>query len=804
MRLLTARALHGLHMRPVALALIGKAVNDDERALLAALNGNLPELDADLAKMPLSPQKLMAAIDATDIRFGYGIDTPKSLAAREKFADALPEPWKLFLVRRFADADPTRLGRFSNFELLEMLGKEFPVAGAGIQQKLRGRQIAGQSETADMDMAIAPYLEPSVAGKSTPACCAAASWQTERLDILDFLVQSAVANVVYKTHRMSVVQGLYQETLNYVNAIDGLFGTHPKIMEAKAVAAEHLAAKAEPSVKDKMLNKARLDADRAKYWQTGTEHAWSDRPNHLATPYYVRNGQAMAGHLENALAALANASFQTNTLTASFYLTATPAEREKILARVAGRFSGDNTAALLQAELLKTQGKPEEAKTYLLNALKDRPMQIAIYKQLGGMLMDERKYLEAAKVFSAYPGLKGETNSLLVIDNYAYQTGSLFFWRGETDLAKGFYKISAALGTGSEGGMTSAARNATIDGDYKQAIVEQFNAAQRYGSSYRYRDYFSMLHMVGQSEAAWDGFQSLVGRFSTPHLWDSALVGHQRQGRDAKWIVNWAKQPSLNLGGRATPLTMRFLAMAMVTDRIPDKQAYQAVDAMQGGNPSERSLPSQFTEAYGALKRKDFPVAYQSLSDAGKRSKLTDPDSSYVLPYLAIAASKTGKAKEVGGLLANIPEEKRNMDYWLSLSVIEAMAGNPEATNHFRQALNTRVFTEFRPVGVEYQLSDIAEMVFELTGNPQFKALALQVAQFNQRIQPWEAWSYAVEALLTDSASTRKTALIKAVYLDRNSERLKRVPNKELEEAAKLAQKMPPFRITPVNATKGV
>ncbi|MBK1678916.1 tetratricopeptide repeat protein [Rhodocyclus tenuis] len=801
-RLLAARALHGLRMRPAALAVIGQPANEEERALLAAINGNLPELDASVAKLPFSPQKVMAAIDATDIRYAYESDTPKSAAAREALVDALPAVWQGFLARRFADADPTRLRRFGNFELLEALGKEFPSAGPGIQQKIRGRQIAGQSESADVDLAIGAYLNPAVAGKSSAACCSAAGWQPERRDLLDFLVQSAVANVLYNSYRMSVVQGLYPQTLQYLNAIDGVFGTQPEIMAARALAEENLAARAEAPGRDRLLNTARLDAERARYWQTGTEHAWADRPNHLATPYYKRNGQAMPGHLENALSALANASYQTNTLTASFYLTP-PADREKLLAETAGRFAGDNTRALLQADLLQAQGRGEEARVLLQQVLKERPLQLAVYKRLGTILLEEGRYAEAAKAYAQYPGLQGDAGNPLLVDNYAHQVGSLFFWRGETDLAKDFYKVSAALATGSESSLTSAARNATIDGDYAQALAAQFNAARRYGDSYRYRDYFSLLHMLGESDAAWDGFQSMVGRFTTPHLWDSALVGHRRQGRDEKWLIDWARQAGQGAGGRAQPLATRFLSMAMVTDRIPDRNAVRAVEAMSG-NPAGHSLQGRFVEAYGAFKRQDFAGAWQSLAEAGKADRLSDADNSYVLPTFALAAVKVGKVKELQALLASISQERRNMDYWLAQSVLAAAAGNADALKDFRQALNTRVFTEFRPIGVEYQFADVAQSVFELTGDRQFKALALQLARFNQKIQPWEAWSYAIEARLTDNAGERKAALVKAVYLDRKSERLSRLPPSELEEALKAAGKTPPFKSVPENLARGI
>lgn len=797
-RVLLARALAGLRMRPLALATLGKPANDDERAIVAALNGNLPELEAVLTKMPMSVQKVMAEIDATDIRYAYESKPSKIADAQRRLAALLPAPWRSLLQRRFDDADPVRLRRFDNLELLKTLGDEFPDAGAGIAQKLRGWMVTGRSERADLaeiDLAVAAYFAPTLGGREAPACCDIAIWQPGRRDLLDFLTQSVVANVVYKAHRLAVEQALYREALNYINAIDAVFGTHPEVMRARAQAETALANLAEPSLRDRALTKAHDNAARANHWLRGTLHAWSDRPSHLDSPYYARNGKAMPGHLENARSALANATHQTGPLVAAFYLTPDPADKEKLLRETSDRFVGEIASPLLEADLLKAQGRNADAIARLQTVVKGKPEQIDIYRKLGNLLMDMGNYAEAAKAYRQYPGLEGPDADRLVVDNYAYKKGSLFFWRGETDLAREFFKISAAQNTGSAAGMTSAARNACVDGDYGRAAEQHFNAAQRYGSSYRYRDYFNLLHMLGESAPAWDGFEALVGRFTTPHLWDSALVGHQREGRDAAWIIDWSRKSAQQQGGRALPLARRYLTMAMLTDRIPDKRAFKAVDTMVQTDMPYRTLYSLFLEAYAALKQKDFALAYRNLSEAGTRDRLTRETETYVLPYLAIAGARSGKAAEVEALLATIPEEQRQMDYWLSRSALDAIAGKPEAVGEFRRAIDTRVFTESRPLGVEYQFADVAEMLFELTENPEFKAHALHVARFNQKIQPWEGWAYAQEAALTSDAQARKAAVLKARYLDRNSERLKRLPKSELNEADAILKKSPPFRL---------
>jgi len=96
-----------------------------------------------------------------------------------------------------------------------------------------------------------------------------------------------------------------------------------------------------------------------------------------------------------------------------------------------------------------------------------------------------------------------------------------------------------------------------------------------------------------------------------------------------------------------------------------------------------------------------------------------------------------------------------------------------------RLALAIRPYTEERPILVEYQYAEICEWLFELTKQQAFRKVAIDWAKVNQQIQPWHSWAYAMEAKLTQNPKDRKRALGIALYLDKDSLRIRQFSSKE-------------------------
>ncbi|MDR2506415.1 MAG: hypothetical protein LBD67_00230 [Candidatus Accumulibacter sp.] len=790
-RQLLARAYAGLRMRPAALAVIDPSQNDAERALAAFLNGDLPGLRRHRLQIPASPQRLMAEIDVAAVAYAYKEQPDKTTLA---FAEKLPHPLKYFFEHRLADLDPIKLHRFSNARILQLLGDEFPAAGQTFKQAIRGKAAAGQDILSeDIDLFLSNYLSPQLALPEPSPHNTSMSWTHNRLDVFEFLTRSAVANMVYKAKRMAYSQAAYRSAIEYIKAIEPVFGSHPEILSARIYAEYHgplqqLTGQAKTDFREQHL-KNRLIAD---YWDSMSASRFnSDRPSDET---------------------LANAQYATNVLKTYFYSIRDAAGKEKLLRETEGRFIGSSTRELLTADLRESEGKTEAAIAALQTTVLQKTTNSNVYYRLARLLFAEERYAEAAKAFLSYPVL-AQTPSV-ASDNEAFEMGSWFYWIGETELAKPFYKIAAVSNTGSSASMSSAGRLALLDEDYAGALRHFYRNVQRYSSSYRFRDYFALLHIAGESETAWDGFHAVALRSRKPHIWESALVGHRRQRASDRQIVDWLNGSALNTPGSVYDESSksRYLSMAGATDRIPGQPLIDTARELgnKPGTPASDLLPvSYWLEAYRALKRGEYQESYALFQqiDAGYLWNA----NRHTLPYYAIAAMKSGHVSEFDKELTSRYERSMKVhsqndeegikrirfDYLLSKSVLAAMDSKPdEAEKLFLRAFHQITHTEYRHLSSKYQMTDIAHLLFELTGNRKFEEIALRIARCNQKTQPWEAWSQAFVAVYSTQKGERETALLRAVYLDPDSEWLSRLPKEEREGALRKVEKTPPFNLS--------
>ena len=102
----------------------------------------------------------------------------------------------------------------------------------------------------------------------------------------------------------------------------------------------------------------------------------------------------------------------------------------------------------------------------------------------------------------------------------------------------------------------------------------------------------------------------------------------------------------------------------------------------------------------------------------------------------------------------------------------------------------------------EYQFAEAAERLYRETGDSRFRDKAAKWAHNYQHLQPWSAWAYIIEAGLTTDVAARREALVKALFLDPLSPRLKSMPEAELAIARKaLHERGNPFarRVESVN-----
>jgi tetratricopeptide (TPR) repeat protein len=861
-RYLKARAFMQLGLRKAAIKTLGSPTTNEEHHLLAVLNGNLPEVNRLTPKIEPGVSALLARLDANAIATKYeaiGLTQAEAAAQAMKLPD---ETWRLFVTR--AMTDWSQWAQHDNLALKQLLDKEFPIPGFALEDIARGSLTLGDFSAAERAVAVSILDHVRKLLEIDDAlCCAPLALRVTRLDYLDLVESIGTDNLMRRARFIAYMQGAPESALQFITSIEGAYKDHPQLALARAHAEAGLAGRSSGSVSEGYRRSAYLNAMNAMFWEQGQTPTAAEAfdvkagvgrsyfgyvDNLYATDYPYRpfypawaQGGSREAMQRNAQAALNNSSYDLTQLH-EMRRWGTVRSTEKfvaVLASLEGRFAGSALVAVMRAEASEVRGDVKTAALHYREAIKAQPGYWDSHLGLGVILFDDGQVAEAAKVFMSYAGFKEGTADPVSLSNHAYGAGSLFFWTGNFAEAAALYKIAADLRTGSDASMTSASRLALVQGNYVAAATGSLERAQRYHSAYAYRDYLGLLHVMGHSKEAWDGFFALVGHLDRPQVWETALVGHRLAGLTEKQLADWSRQERVRNSGGTFAYAAMYLLRAGVVDRMPSSDLASVVAALdrpvwqlEGGGghvvrprldgtsevvlgPNSPGHPDSslplgvfaaskkvrvksdlvyFAEAYRAIRTGQFASASAGLQEA---AKLYDPRNhavGYLLPYLAFAAAKDGNLEAVEQVLARFPLEHQRFDYYLAKASIAGIAGRlDESLRYLNLALHRRLFTEHRPVFPEYQYAELCEWLFEATRDERYRVLAVDWAKKNQVFQPWFAWPYAVEAKLSSNPEERRKAIATTHYLDKNSERLKAVPDVEIAAALKEFKDRNPF-----------
>jgi hypothetical protein len=563
----------------------------------------------------------------------------------------------------------------------------------------------------------------------------------------------------------------------------------------------------------------------------------SDLPFHSFYPPWTIDGPG--SNILNAQAALRNATSDFDpVITQKNWAMNNTEKIAALIASIEGRFKGNPNYTLLLAKNSLNKGDISAAEGYYRTGIKEQPGYWQNYNDLGLLLFQSGEIEKASALFMSYPGFsKGSTENRVSLSNWAYEAGSLFFWTGNFVQSIPLYKISAAQNTGSSAEMTSDLRIKLLQGDLIGAAGGSLYRARRYDSEHAYRDYLGIVHAMGGSQEAWSIFDILARQNEKRAIWESALVGHRMAGATEAEIISWEKQGDLRKSGNDSSNAATYLLRAGLTDRMPSNDLIAAVSEIErpvwlvqdgyrqivresgdgkslfvlgpkaeegsilplgvfksGKKARAKSDLVYFLEAYRAIRSSDYASANAGLKEAAALYDLSLNTISYMLPYYAFAAAKTGNSAEVEKTLAKFSPERQGFDYYLARAVIDSISGKTDQSlSLLRKALLRRIFTDGRPVYIEYEYAEICEWLYLATNDAKYKDEALDWARKNQKLQPWYAWPYAMAAKLTSNQTERQRAVSMTVYLDRDSERLATIPKREISAAVKRFGKLNPF-----------
>jgi hypothetical protein len=865
-RLLRARTLMLMGLRPAALHALGVPVNEEEKVLLGMLNGNLPEVTRATLHVKQQLKRLLAELDLARISVEYGLhDKAKAMAALQRLG-LQSEPWNLFASRALADGD--YWSQFDNLAFKALLDTEIPVQGFTAQGLVSGATTVADplKMRASIDFSIYNHVKQATQKEPARFCCAVHAARPTELDYLDLVDAIGFVNLARRVTFLVGTQSRPEDGLAELGNIEAVFKGESYLVNIRAHAEAAAAARAESAAKEGLQRSAyanAFDAFLREQGQTAVAASaftlMSDlRRNDFG---YLQNlyvgdipfrpsystweqGGNLDAALKNAAAALDNTTIDSQPVFEMNHLLSgvqqKDAEFAEVLKSVEGRFIGNTDLSILRADNNLKLGNIAAAETNYRQAIASQPSSWTPYKALSELLFHEGRIQDSARIAMSFPEFKpGSSAHSVGIANNAYEVGSNYFWSGHFDLAKPLFRISAGLNTGAASGMTSEARLKLMAGDLAGALKATYSRASRYGASYAYRDYLSMLHAMGHPQEAWDGFNTLVGQLPQPHIWESALVGHRISGTPEKQIIEWAGQDALRNAGNQSSYAAKYLLRAAITDRIPgestaevigkfDRPAWKMADAYQqtvkasadgqvqyvlGPDPKTTeggTLPigafdqsqktrvksdlEYFAGAYRLLREGKHGDARLLLEEATSFYNLNQNSQAYMLPYFAFAAAKSGNTVGLEKVLAGFRVDQQKFDYMLAKAVVLGVAGKVEdAMPLLRKAAYNRPFTEARPLFTEYEYAEIVELLYESTGNSRYRDLALDWVRKCQVTQPWHAWAYAMEAKLSRGGADRRKAIAMAYYLDRNSMRLKSVPQRQIQDAAREFKSRNPF-----------
>jgi hypothetical protein len=832
-RLLKARALMHMGLRPAALRVLGTPGTAEEKHLFAVLNGNLTEVRANRSTVPAGARALMALLEQTAIEGAYGLYDAKATAAHMATLKLPGEMW-VYLARR-ALAEKDWWAQYDNLELKALLDRELPVEGFTVQAMLGGGATVGDVEKlrTAADLSVLEHMRKRVERMAAQGCCQPLAARLTESDFLDLVEGVGTDNLLRRAQFFIHTQGSPSSGMEFLAKIEAAYKDHPDFVLERGYAEIALAESASESERDGLLKAAYLDGFNVWYWEQGQTRIGaqalayvvgrSDRddfgphPDPYAYDYPLRPYYSSWDSDERLTRmALDNSCFDLSPATHLASLLGSDQNRwdqvDELMKSLEGRFNGNPERIKLVARALAHKGDYKALEQQYAEGIRLQPKAEELYTELGKLLFRNGEADRSAKVFMSFPGLKDTKTKPVELSNYAYEAGSLYYWSGDFKRALPFYKVAADLDTGSAASITAAARLALLNGDYAGALRGSFARAQRYKSPHAYRDYLGLLHAMGFSKEAWEGFGTLIRQIDEPQVWETALVGHQMEGKSEAEIAAWAAQEPMKSAGRYDPYAAVYMLRAGVTDRKPTAELAARIAALDrsgwkvgeselvvGPPPRGSYLPRKsrllyYAEAYAAMRAGKFAEASAGLQAASTLYGVRDSEAS-ILPLYAYVAARAGDTASLAKALEIFPPEEQAFDYQLAKGILAGLAGKRDASlEHLKLALVRRPFTEHRPIFTEYQYAEVCEWLYEATHDARYRSLALDWAKKNEAVNPWFAWPYAVEARFSTNPAERGRAMAMAYYLDRKSERLGKLPKAEVQNAVKEYANRNPFR----------
>jgi hypothetical protein len=600
-RVLKARALFLLGLRPAALRILGEAKTPEEKELLAVLNGNQPAVERSRELVRPVLLRWIAALEASRIQDDY-TEASKNRDAAAMASLQLPgDTWALLARRAFTDGDSW--AEFNNADWKRLLDRDFPIADYTLESIINGAFSVGNLDRmrSQQNLSVVNHVRMLRDIEASQHCCREVSFQPDAWDYLDLIEADGEDNILRHPLFLVDVQGLADSAQQSLDEMETTFQGHPEFAFARAKVQILRSRSQTQSESEALRRSAYGNLHDAIYWSQG--QTWvsaqafdalsmvpelaqrevgqydnvyaSDYPYRSFYPSWEGGGQ-MALSERNNRAALENASSDLKPLIAlvneSSYGDGDHEKKQaEIFASVEGRFEGCTALYLMKARFLRSRGDEAGAEKDLRASIRIQPGVWNAYEELGTLLVEKGQSDKAAAVFKDYPGFEpGSHDNRVGVSNHAFAAGNLFYRAGLPTLTAQFYEI-AANGTGSGADIVSHARLDLMGGDYDSAQSLLLDCGQHYDDTGCYEAYLELSFARDNPKQTWDAFGQLTRQFDRSDVWAAAMVGHRREALSEAQIVSWSQQQADRGAGLAENRLAHLLLSEGVVDRAPSE-----------------------------------------------------------------------------------------------------------------------------------------------------------------------------------------------------------------------------------------
>jgi hypothetical protein len=854
---LRAYAMLHLNMRPAALREVQAVRAPAAQALLRIINGNVPGT-AELVHRTAGYERFILELELRDLEAHYDNERLRPLPALLEHLSKRNGTWAALLGRRwtkFFIREPS-----SNEDLEQVLNAEYPLPGVDLEEALARRAATPGQEVrwTDVELLAVNHIRRLMADQRARWCCEHSFVRVNDWDVVAVIEGWAELTASWQIDFAERV-GQRTDALRMLVELEPYYLGNPYFDVRRARLNFELAAGSQGPEHESYLAAARhfgittlvLSGGQTIETVEILRLLWRSDPRVVSfgeaysgdypLKLYWTNGPWLRGPEKNlAFAREVLANTQADPQLAKILLfVGGDAVKSEVTAELKDRFQGSPQLAEVQA-MAAAPGwgpAPEEA---LRAAVRAAPDAWEGYDKLWTYLAHKGDTAGAIAVLESFPEFHAKNpGDTVALSNRAAAAGHWYYWHGLVPEAARLYRLAVRYDTGADSDMVARVRLQLMAGDYGGALDAARARAERWPKDAAYRDYLTLLHVLGRSAEAWSSFKALLGQPYSA-LWESAMVGHRIAQTTPEQLNAWLEDPQIRGPANGPPVAAAYLLQWTVTDREatpdvadrirslarePRGTAFPGRVASYRADEGERRVfiknsdfradarPPQigvaptdsFISLYGAaiapLFQKDYLGAVGKFDQLAARFPIegSRDDSSYeaVLAYFAYSAAKTGDTLGLESFLKTFPETSQGFDYFLAAACFQALQhkDNAAALKSLDRAFFAMEHDVSHIPSPEYQFADIAERLYRDTGDARFKTLALNWVRDYRRAQPIMAWAYAVEAELASSPAERETALLAALYLDPLSPRLRMIPAEELSAARqRLSEQGPPFR----------